>query len=153
MQRTEYIEFIKNIEDFIQHINKKLSDHVMKENDHDDIIDSIIIECQEVFSLTFDLRDLYGNHYKYEEEDPFFYGSVPRCHLIFPRNKSRNLIACVTTVTSGFDHNTGGYVGYVPTHGNIPFFFLESIIDENGTQIYSIHPAENKINNFWYERK
>jgi hypothetical protein len=154
-KNTEVIKFKNNVEQFIIYLNKELASYAHEDGEYDSIINSVARVCSQEFSLILDENDLLDNHNYYVQEDSLYYDKVPRCHYVFPQNDTNTLIACVTTVTSGFIDTFGGYVGYIPNNlNNVPIFFLESISDKDYTHIYyQVSPLEATNSNIWYERK
>lgn len=153
---TDINTFKNSVNTFIDNINEKLynySDFDISENEYDEIVNSLVHECSTNLSLYFDEDDLHGNHYDFDEEDPFYKGNVPRCRFIFLKNKSNSLVACITTVTSGFENNIGGYVGYIPSTMNVPIFFLEDITDSNYRKYYVESPVNLLNTRIFYEIK
>ena len=154
-KHESYINFKNNVEQFIVHLNTILGNCAREDGDYDNIINSVARVCSQELSLILDENDLLDNHNYYVQEDSLYYDKVPRCHYVFPQNDTNTLIACVTTVTSGFIDTFGGYVGYIPNNlNNVPIFFLESISDKDYTHIYyQVSPLEATNSNIWYERK
>mgnify|MGYP001810371518 CR=1 FL=1 len=150
-----YINFKKNVEQFVIRLNQELIScaHAHEDGDYDSTINSVARVCSRELSLVLDEKDLLDNHENYEQQDPLYYGKVPRCHFIFPKNDT--MLACVTNVTDGFVDTFGGYVGYIPNNwSNVPLFFLESISDKDYTHTYyQVSPLETHNRNIWYDRK
>lgn len=148
--------FKNNVNTFIDIINEKLYVHKemnISENDYDKIVNSLVYDCSSNLPLYFDEDDLHDNHYDFDEEDPFYRRSVPRCRFIFLKNKSNSLVACITTVISGFENNIGGYVGYIPSTRNVPIFFLEDVTDSNLRKYYVESPINLFNKRIFYEIK
>jgi hypothetical protein len=150
-----YLNFKKNVEQFVICMNRGLGRYACDDGDYDSTINSVARVCSRELSLVLDENDLVDNHNEYDQEDSLYCDKVPRCHYVFPRNYTNTMIACVTTVTSGFIDTFGGYVGYIPNNlNNVPIFFLESISDKNYTHTcYEVSPLEANSSNIWYDRK